>query len=116
MNLGIDFDGTIADSTQQKIQTALELYGVVMKPEQTGRGPGRKLMGKHRYENVVNSIYGTEKTLGLSPVEGSLEVIESLSDNHEMYVVTARDEKGADLASLWLKSRRLPIKQLLYTG
>jgi len=116
LNLGIDFDGTIADSTQEKIRAAREMFGVAMRPEHAGRAPGRRLMGRQRYDAVARSIYSSEKTLELPPVDEATEGIRSLSGRYNLYVVTARDKKQSELASTWLLARSLPITGVLYTS
>ena len=60
MRLGIDFDGTIADTTDAKIRYALERFGETVTPIETYSEDGMRRLGEERFREMVEASHATD--------------------------------------------------------
>lgn len=127
MRIGIDIDGVLADMARFTID-----YGT-----------------KFRYDNhidsaVIDNEYDEAKALGLTPEQAekfwnrylefyatkypardfASEVIHKLKQNHEIYIITARNEDGLppetygkmqNMVKQWLIDNKIEYDKLIYT-
>src|SRR5262245_15835765 len=114
MKIGLDFDGTIADTTTTKIQYALETFGEAISAVETF-GAGRSRLGENRHREMVRASY-RGWTARTEPMPGALEAIERLAHEHELYVITARVEDEIDHARAWLSERSVAVIEVLNTA
>ena len=102
MIIGIDFDGTIADTNSEKsvwIQRELDMQVPPYLCDRTSCVP---LIGEIEYERMCNEVYSRDTTLRLPAVPGALEAISKLQKNDQLVVITARTEDMLDSARTWL--------------
>lgn len=102
MIIGIDFDGTIADTNTEKsawIQRELSMQVPVYLCDRTSCVP---LIGELEYKRMCNEVYDRDTTLRLPAVAGVLEAISEVKKNNQLIVVTARVEDMLDSARTWL--------------
>lgn len=112
MKIGLDFDGVIADSELMKQRLAKELYGVDIPLHLLNR-QGVVASGKlteEEYDDLQDQAYGTRKySLQILPIEGMKPVLIELQKNHELVIVTSRDERKSAIAQEWLTNQGLTI-------
>ncbi len=102
LRIGVDFDGTIADSSPQKIAFAIEMFRMELRPEDCGRPQGVAVLGADRYDTMIRSIYGTDLTLQMEPMAGAVEVLKRMCHKHEVTVLTARYDNELTFVRQWL--------------
>jgi uncharacterized HAD superfamily protein len=115
MRIGLDFDGTIADTTGAKIRYAREVFGLEVTPLETWRAVGEPRLGPERFREMVVAAHH-EYTEATEPMPGVLEVIERLAVDHELFIVTARTDQEVEWARRWVSSRALPVHALEHTN
>jgi uncharacterized HAD superfamily protein len=116
MRIGLDFDGTIADSASAKIRYAGERWGVDLTPAQTMRPGAVPLLGRERYDAMVADVFGSELSLEMEPMPGALEALSRLGAEHELYVVTARLDHEVGLAARWLSRHGIEVRAIRHTS
>lgn len=102
MIIGVDFDGTIADTNSEKATWIKRELGFDVKPYMCDRTSCVKVVGQSEYERMSAKVYSEEKTLELHPIMGALEALEELRRVHEIVVVTARTNGRLRAAADWL--------------
>lgn len=112
MNLGFDIDGVISDFVPTFTKLVAESYGV-------------KLIESDIYCNTLNLVLGITKkecnqliteTLkkDLALNHGAKEKLEKLwSEDHKIYLLTARFGDLVDITKYWLKKKGIPYTELL---
>jgi uncharacterized HAD superfamily protein len=117
MRIGVDIDGVLADSLPLWVK---ELNYYFKKDK------GLQEIQMHN----VSRIYGitVEEMLGFlhergsflmtspQPLAGAEYYLNQLKKNHEIFIVTARDEKFARETENWLYKNNLPYDELLFLG
>ena len=115
MKIGIDFDGTIADTTGTKVRYALEAFGESISPEETFGPVGRGRLGDERYVEMVQAAH-RGWTGGTPPMPGALDAMRRLAADHELYVITARTDEEIDHAKDWLRTFSAPARGVMHTA
>ena len=114
MNIGLDFDGVIADSVSLKALTTKILYGVdIAATEFTSEVfINEKHLTQRDYDNLCDVIYNNPKIgMMLKPVSDAMANIKKLlADGHEVKVITSREKSGVALAQKWLDNYDLKLK------
>jgi uncharacterized HAD superfamily protein len=116
MRLGIDFDGTVADITDAKIRFAREHFNEDITPRETYREHGIGRLGEERFIRMVHEAHATAWTLSMQPMAGALESLHTLAADHDLFIVTARNDDEIDWARQWLERHDLPIQDVLHTS
>lgn len=114
VRIGIDFDGTIADTTDTKMRYARDVLGEIVTPLETWSPDGPARLGIERFREMARAAH-REHTLMTRPLAGSLEAVARLATQHDLYVVTARDDEEIEWATRWLSERSLPFRDVVYT-
>lgn len=113
MNIGLDFDGVIANSHPLKVIIAKKRFGVNILPEHFRRELviERGLLTREQYRAVgVEAMDGSHL---LPPVHESLMYLPVLlREKHSIRIITSRTEKMLDIAKNWLAEEKiiLPIQ------
>ena len=102
MIVGIDFDGTIADTNAAKSVWIKRELGIDVPPYLCDRTSCAPIIGESEYNMMCVQVYSRNATLRLPPVPGALEAIAELQNNNELIVVTARINDMLDSARIWL--------------
>jgi len=96
MNIGLDFDGVIADSGKLKSHHAKKLYGVNIPPSRFKKDivVQEDILTEEQYWDLLKIVHGTlEAGLLMEPVEGMLHYLPRLmADGHSTVVITSRNE------------------------
>lgn len=115
MRIGLDFDGTIADTTGAKIRYAREVFGLELNALETWRAVGEPRLGAERFREMVVAAHH-EHTEFTEPMPGVLEVIERLAVDHQLFIVTARTDAEVEWARRWVTARALPVQAVEHTN
>ena len=102
--IGIDYDGTIADTNAQKVRWIREFCGIDIESWQCDRSSCVPIIGHSRYQDMAAAIYERTWTLRTQPVAGALAALGKLNSNYEIYIVTARLPHRVVFAREWLKT------------
>ncbi|MCL5016202.1 MAG: hypothetical protein M1312_01125 [Patescibacteria group bacterium] len=116
MKIGLDFDGVVADSSDNqeiKSRWAEKLYGVKVPPCDFKKGyvVGNGILTAEQYANLQNFIYGNREIgMAMRPVSGALEFIPRLVANgHLVSVITSRERPALEIAVEWTAKNGLRI-------
>lgn len=113
MNIGIDFDGVVADCGKLKREGARRLYGVDIPEEKFKKEIviGEGLLTLEEYRTVQKEIYGTRE-LGLlaEMVPDAKKYIEQLQkEGYALTVVTSRGEQELIIAKEWTQKHGIHL-------
>ncbi|TAK04866.1 hypothetical protein EPO33_02615 [Patescibacteria group bacterium] len=120
LNIGLDFDGVIADTSALKREHARALFGVELPAdrlkEQMVTADG--LMTRDQYRALMRAVCAT-RDLGLrmAPLPGMDEALRALvASGHDCKIITARCEEEVAVAREWCLSRALPDLPFVSVG
>ncbi len=103
MRIGVDFDGTIADTNTLKSAWIEGETGQQLPSWSCDRTSCVRHIGREMYERMSAELCTAERTLAIGVVDGALEAIESIRNVHELLVVTTRPNDVVELVQDWLK-------------
>lgn len=113
MNIGVDFDGVIADCDPLKSYVAEQLYGVKVNPNMIKKKfvIANAILTECEYDTLQMEALHKEKYLGLLElVPDSTNSIKFLLDQgHDVKVVTGRYGNSLKLSQAWLNKQGLNI-------
>lgn len=104
LRIGVDFDGTLADTVAAAAAYLRDIEGIELTPEERTWPPGVRHLGGERFGQMLADERFVER---LEFVPGALEVTRSLMENADVFLVTARHEWQTDPVHRWLKSHGL---------
>lgn len=116
VNIGIDFDGVIIDSSKLKIKIAKELFGFELTPETANkdnilsRGVDLKT-----YSDTFKRIILQERSDEVELVPFAKEIIDKLYANNVIYVITSRFDDEVPYVRIMLKNRNIKYHHLINT-
>ena len=103
MIIGVDFDGTIADTNRAKRAWIKRELGRDVALHLCDHACCVPLIGEADYLRMGQEVYAPESTAGLPPVPGVLTAVTELQNRHELVCVTARtDDAILAAARAWL--------------
>jgi hypothetical protein len=102
IRIGIDFDGTIADTNEVKAKWIRMNLGVDLSPWSCDRSKCVPIIGLEKYEQMAAFVYGEEGTGDAAPVTGALDGLRCLAQRAWLYVVTNRFGSHLPAARRWL--------------
>ena len=109
-NVGLDFDGVIADDLGLKVEIVRQLFGIAVLPEILGRGAPPVLNAEQRAQLNEAVHREGEWALRLEPLPDAIPTINQLIDEGcAVRVITSRDEISTQLAAYWLHTHGLDI-------
>tara|TARA_Y100000310_G_C20678459_1_gene814451 strand:- start:110 stop:673 length:564 start_codon:yes stop_codon:yes gene_type:complete len=113
MEIGLDFDGVIANNSKLKNYVAKDIYDIDI--------PSRLLKRKHilnsdilsfnQYRNLQFNVYYNKKYMNnMEPVDGSIDYMcKFIDEGHNLKVVTSRTGLGKTIAKEWMEERGLDL-------
>jgi len=104
LRIGLDFDGTLADTVGAAEAYLREIEGIMLAPHELMRPPGLKQLGGERFEQMLVDERFIEQ---LKFVPGTLGMARSLMADADIFLVTARNEWQTKLLQLWLEEHGL---------
>ncbi len=102
---GIDFDGTISNTTIRKSEWILERLGIVVAPWNTDKTSCVPVIGLQNYELMGEEVYEREGTLKTPEIEGAIEGLARLARENELYLITFRSPRRTEFSKEWLAAR-----------
>ena len=102
--IGIDFDGTICDTTVFKQEYVLNRSNTFIEPWQATRSQLAELvkMSDQQYDMMVSLVCSAESTTGANEVEGAVDAVKTLAKENELMLLTGRAGFLMDTALDWL--------------
>jgi len=105
--IGIDYDGTIANTSEVKAGWIREHLGMEIHPWKTDRTSCVPLIGLENYERMSQYVYEREGSLRAREVTDALDAIEELARHSEIFIVTARQPHQVRWCHQWLRGKGL---------
>ncbi|MBT3379992.1 MAG: hypothetical protein HN742_12205 [Lentisphaerae bacterium] len=105
MVIAIDYDGTIADTSHEKVKWIEANLGVSVSPWECSRTECVPIIGLEAYERMGNAVYEQASTLQADEISGALGTLRLLSKRAALHVVTARTEERIPYAREWLANQ-----------
>lgn len=105
--IGIDYDGTIANTSEVKADWIRAHVEMEIPPWKTDRTSCVPIIGLENYERMGQFIYEREGSLKARDVPGSLDAIKELAGNFKIFIVTARKPHQIRWCKEWLRERGL---------
>ncbi|MFQ5755257.1 MAG: hypothetical protein ACE5H7_04080 [Acidiferrobacterales bacterium] len=102
---GIDYDGTLADTSLMKARWIREHLGRDMPAWQCDRTSCVPIIGAEHYKAMANVVYEQEWSMQAPAVAGALDAVKALSTRGKVYVVSARLPHRMAFARKWLEQR-----------
>lgn len=117
MRIGVDIDGVLADSMSQWVK---ELNSYFKKDKSLHQIQLQEIC--HIYditeEELIGFLYERGRLLMTSPqpLTGASYYLNQLKKKHEIFIITARNEKYGRETRDWLNKNNLPYDELLLLG
>jgi hypothetical protein len=106
MRIGLDFDGTIADTNSIKSEwISLEL-GRYVPPYLCDRTSLVPIIGEDNYKSMCQQVYSEQSTSRLAPVAGLEAELRKMSLYSDIFLITARGNK-MEIVRVWLERQGL---------
>ncbi|MEI7512393.1 MAG: hypothetical protein WCK01_02960 [Candidatus Uhrbacteria bacterium] len=113
MNIGLDFDGVIADGDRLKSAVLLDQYGIHIPPELCKRkfAVQRGYVSEEVYEDVLRRVFEDEYMHSqIVPIPGAVDGIRELMDKGFFpRIVTARGPAAGQHVAPWLRQHGLDL-------
>ena len=112
MKIGIDIDGVVTDTIRLCAQEFTNHFGYEITCEDIA----------HQFSKIeggVDFLYQNEKWLllcSLEPLEGAVDAINALHENHEVYFISARDTVAYDSTVEWFQKYNMLPRKIILTG
>lgn len=107
MKIGIDFDGTVANTSLLKQQYVLSRYRIKIAAHLCDRTTFLRMYDKNIYENITSAISLRTCTMVTPPVPGAIAALRKLVNSSDLFLVSARPKKRLKWAEEWLEARGL---------
>jgi hypothetical protein len=101
--IGIDYDGTLADTNMMKAGWIRENLGRDVDPRACDRTSCVPIIGAADYERMADAVYERDWSLRAPPVPGALDALRTLARRGKVYVITARLPHRVNFARRWLE-------------
>lgn len=102
--VGLDFDGTVADTNTLKTLWIREHLGISIEPHLCDWTNCVPIIGEDAYREMAGYVFDGEAAAITPPLPGALDVIRRLRETREVVIVTARTGERAEIASDWLSA------------
>jgi len=116
LNIGIDIDGTVTEANDWLLE-ANRYFKKSIQPKDVTRYEIEKVMGvtKEEYDEFY-ALCGEKIHTDTKMRFGVQEVLKSLSKNHGLHFITAREEKMRDVSVGWLRQNKIPMDTITLLG
>ncbi|MDA0351838.1 MAG: hypothetical protein O3A10_06470 [Chloroflexi bacterium] len=113
LRIGIDFDGTLADSIGAAARYLRDLEGIELEPEEMRWPPGRERIGAKRFAAMIKDPRFFQR---LEFVPGAEATMRTLGRDADLYIVTARTPEQAEPVERWLQHHELEVNGVATTS
>jgi len=106
MKIGIDLDEVLADFLSSLIKFHNDKYGTSYSRDQFHSYRVYEIWGGTLDKAIseIHEFYNTEYFDNIAPIPGSLENIEILSKNHELVIITSRQNDISEKTNNWINN------------
>ena len=103
--MGVDFDGTICDTSALKLGYILENFGLKVPICFANRTDLRNIYGIKggEYDHMIEVVCSQSHTMLANPVSGALNALKQISQDHSIHIVTGRYASLLDNAKKWVR-------------
>jgi|ERR1043166_915274 hypothetical protein len=101
LRIGIDFDGTIADTNALKSEWITANLGKRIPSYLCDRTSAVPLIGQEDYDRMRRHVYSAEEADRLMPIDGVMTAMGEMTVYSELFLVTAR--RKLDIVRHWLE-------------
>lgn len=117
MRIGVDIDGVLADSLPLWVKELNNFFNKSVPVEEFHLYDIRKTydIKPGEIERFIE-LKGKYLMSEPPPVPGAPRYLRKIKQHHEVYIITARDERYRRETSRWLKKHGLPYDELLLLG
>lgn len=116
LNLGIDIDGTVTEANYW-LPRANRFFKTKVEPKDVKQYEIHEVLGikKGMYDEFYN-LFGKLLHKEAKARTGASEVLNTLSREHSIHFVTAREEKMRDVSLEWLERHQIPVDSIVLLG
>lgn len=115
MNIGIDFDGVIADSSSLKKKYVFDNFGLDVKTSELAKKNLMAKIGEKEYYKMISEIYGTDIFYKARILPNAKKVINSLNKD-SVFIVTSREDNEAYFAKNFLDLNKIKYDFFINTS
>ena len=113
LRIGIDFDGTLADTINAAAAFLRDVEGIALEPHEMHWPPGRDRISGERFVEMITDQRFFDR---LEFVPGAEAVTRRLLQDASVFLVTARNETQTTPVRRWLESRDLHFDVIVATS
>lgn len=109
MKIGIDLDDVLADMMPVLLTYHNDVYGTTLTKDDIWSYRFWDVLQVSQ-EEAIKRVFDFERSsrmLTILPLPGAVQAVETLGDNHELSIITARDSEFAESTKHWL-ARHFP--------
>lgn len=114
MRIAVDVDGVIADRIGSIVERVTEAYGVALDPSDIDEYdfsiPGIEV---DIHDVIEESTHDPEHLLGLDPVDGAIDGMQTLHERHELVIATHRPQRIHVHTERWLRNHDVPYAEFV---
>ena len=110
MKIGIDMDGVIIDTINFISKEFSDIFGCLITPDDIAHK-----LGEIKGADEIFLERGEYLLCSLDPMDKAAEVINSLNENHEIYIISARFSIHYDATVKWLNEHEIKVNEVLFT-
>ena len=114
MRIALDFDGTISDLLGGYVLYAREHFDIAL-PRELAVGQRPPFLGEERHGQMARAVLTTEFALRLDPLPDAVAAIARLGAEHELFIVTARNEQEGRWTERWLEHHSITVQGFAIT-
>jgi uncharacterized HAD superfamily protein len=116
MNIGIDFDGVIADTPKLKVQYVTEKFNIKINIKNSSKENLSKIIGKDEYTKMIKQAYPSAAMNLVPAVKGCFSALKQLSQENKIIIITSRTDKEVIAAKEWLKIHKVKYNLIINTS
>jgi uncharacterized HAD superfamily protein len=116
MNIGIDFDGVIADTSILKIKYVKDKFKIKIAIKDSSKEKLSKIIGKEEYAKMIIQTYPSKEMENVPAIKGSIETLKKLNKNNKIFIITSRTNSEVLTAKKWLKNNKITYTQIINTS
>ncbi len=107
MNIGVDFDGVIADTNKVRSQWIKRNLGITIPLWLTDKTSCLKSIGVENYQKMSKTVYERPSTMEAKPLPGVKTAFRILSKQGDIHIITSRLPHRVEYAREWLQKNGL---------
>ncbi|MEF3305364.1 5' nucleotidase, NT5C type [Paenibacillus sp. GYB003] len=116
MHIGVDLDNTVLDATSAYLHYYNMVSGLSLTPDDVNDFYLYRLYGWDEEErDAIYNKHGHDIHWNSSPLPMAVEILQELSDQHQISIITARPLFFRDVTIYWLKNHNIHFNNITFT-